>query len=218
MLWYKGWLETRWRLLSALAWAGFGLLPWTPEFDPNRATVLTGMFALILAGAGIVTQRSLRAPAGLHGSTYFTLSLPVSRFRLLAVRAGLGWLEMIAAIAIWCGGIWILYPKAIPTAATTFESAGVVVACASGLYSITLLLGTFLQDQWRAWGSGIVFAALWWLSHHTRLPASANIFRAMGDGLPLVTHTMPWAAMAFSLELAAILFFAALTVVQLREY
>ncbi len=40
----------------------------------------------------------------------------------------------------------------------------------------------------------------------------------MGDGSPQVAHTMPWTAMAFSIGLAAILFFAALKIVQAREY
>ena len=36
---------------------------------------------------------------GLHGSMYFTLSLPVSRFRLFATRAGLGMLEAAGVLA-----------------------------------------------------------------------------------------------------------------------
>ena len=46
--------------------------------------------APLLAGAGIKTQAAFQTVKGLHGSTYFTLSLPVSRFRLLAIRAGIG--------------------------------------------------------------------------------------------------------------------------------
>jgi hypothetical protein len=218
MLLYKGWLETRFRLLFALCWAGFCLLPWVPDYNPNRATVLAAVLSILLAGAGIATQPSFRAPKGLHSSMYFTLSLPVSRFRLLAVRAGLGWLEMTAVIGAWYCGIWILYPAVSRTAAAMFEYAVTVVACASGLYFIAVLLGTFLDEQWRMQCSMVIFPALWWLSNHTPFPASANIFRAMGEGVPLLTHTMPWTAMAFSLELAAILFFAALKVVQMREY
>jgi hypothetical protein len=40
----------------------------------------------------------------------------------------------------------------------------------------------------------------------------------MGEGSPLVAHTMPWATMAFSLGLAAILFIGALKIVQRLEY
>jgi hypothetical protein len=45
-----------------------------------------------------------------------------------------------------------------------------------------------------------------------------NVFWAMGDGSPVLAHTVPWTAMAFALGLAAVLFFAALRVAQHREY
>jgi hypothetical protein len=45
-----------------------------------------------------------------------------------------------------------------------------------------------------------------------------NIIRATEEGSPLVAHTMPWAAMIFALGLAAVLFTAALKVVESREY
>jgi hypothetical protein len=218
MLLYKGWLETRWRLAAALGWAAFGLIPWVPESDARRASTLSAIFALILAGAGIVTERSLRASKGLHGSTYFTLALPVSRVRLFSIRACLGWLEMTAAIGAWYFGIWILYPQAIARAAVTLESAALVVVGASALYSITLLLATFLEDQWRLWGSMAVVAGFLWFSDHSPFPASANIFRAMGDGLHLPGPAAPWTAIAFAVELTAILIFAAVKVVELREY
>ena len=176
--------------------------------------------ALMLAGAGIATQPALQATKGLHGSMYFTLSLPVSRFRLLAVRASIGWFATLGAITVRCCAIWILFPalRAIATPAEMFEYAVALGACASGLYFMSVLLATFLDDLWRVWGSMLVTVALLWLSDNTPLPASANIFRAMGEGSPLIAHSMPWTAMAFSLELAAILFFAALKVVQTREY
>jgi ABC transporter family protein len=93
----------------------------------------------------------------------------------------------------------------------------VLIICASGLYFISVLLATFLDDQWRMYGSMIAFGAFWWLPNHARLPASTNIFRAMMESSPLVAHTMPWTAMAFSLGLAVSLFFAALHVVRTRE-
>jgi hypothetical protein len=229
MLWYKGWRETRFRLLFSLGFIGLMLVQLrsvgvkTP--DGVRAIALIGWIcvasiSIMLAGAGIATQPSFQATKGLHGSILFTLSLPVSRFRLLAVRAGLGWLEMSGAIAaMWCA-MWLLFPllRAAASPEAMIKHTVVLIACASGLYSIVVLLATFLDDQWRLFGSFIVFGALWWLSNHTPLPASANIFRAMSDGSPLIARTVPWMAMAFSLELAAILFFAALKVVQTREY
>ena len=56
------------------------------------------------------------------------------------------------------------------------------------------------------------------LSKAVSVPPSVNIFRAMGASSPLFTHTFPWASMGVSLVAAAILFLAAMRVVQTREY
>ena len=224
MLWYKAWLETRFRLLFSLVVVSFVLaLLYSKKATDARAVVgiaagLAALLCIMLAGAGIATQPAFQATKGLHGSILFTLSMPVSRLRLLVVRAGFGWLEMVGGIAAVCCGMWILFPVGTARALDMLDYAGTLIACASGLYAISVLLATFLDDQWRVWGSGIVFAALWWLLNYTPLPASMNIFRAMGEGSPLVAHTMPWLAMTSSLALAAILFFAAFKVVQHREY
>jgi ABC-2 type transport system permease protein len=230
MLCYKGWLETRFRLLLALGGIGFVLF----MLDSVRPGAKAPVFAIVqnsnpaallvicslLAGAGIATQASFGPSKGLHGSMLFTLSLPVSRFRLLAVRAGIGWLEMAGVIGTLCCGMWLVSPllRTIVTAGEMFAYGGTLLACASAVYFLSVLLATFLEDQWRIWGTMIVYMALWWLSAHTPLPTFADIFGAMGKRSPLIAHTMPWNAIAFSLGLAAILFFAALKVVKTREY
>jgi hypothetical protein len=171
----------------------------------------------ILAGTGIATQAPFQEIKGLQGSTIFTLSMPVTRFRLLTVRSILGWLEMAGLIGAFCFLNWLGVPWLRVTAIEMFEYAATLIACSSTLYFITVLLATFL-DEWRLQGSFIAFAALWWVPSHTPLPAPADIFRAMGDGSPLVAHAIPWATMAFSLALSAVLFFVALKVAQTREY
>ena len=239
MLWdtllYKGWLETRFRLLFVVAFMGvlLALLHSVPAVaaipggripvfgvvlfsNPTFVLMACGM----LAGTGIVTQPSFQASKGLHGSTLVTLSLPVSRFRLLAVRATLGWLEMASVIATFCCGMWFASSqlRGLVTATELFEYAVTLIACASAIYFLSVVLATFLDDQWRLWGTMIGAAALWWLSSRALIPASADMFRAIGEGSPLLAHAMPWTAMAFSLGLAAALFFVAFRVVQRREY
>ena len=225
MLWYKGWLETRFRLLIALGlfgplFAGIASLQPQVQVRAIAFSVTYGVvfISIMLSGAGIATTRSLQATKGLHGSTLFTLSLPVSRFRLLAVRATLGWLEMTGAIGAMCCGLWILFPvlRATVTPEEMLKYTITLVVCTSGLYSIAVLLATFLDNPGRTWGCMLGFGALWWPANH--IPASVNIFRVMDEGSPLITHTMPSTEMAVSLGLAAILFFAALKVVQTREY
>src|ERR1019366_8343206 len=127
MLWYKGWLETRFRILFMLSYAVFPI----PLFTLTQQTVnpahpaslnevagAIGFFALyysiaplMLAGSGIKTQADLQPRKGLHGSMYFTLSLPVSRFRLFATRAGLGMLETAGVLAVAPCAAWIIFPS-----------------------------------------------------------------------------------------------------------
>lgn len=233
MLWYKGWLETRFRLLFLLCFASFllvflhtvGVKPPPPGSRPLSGlpwmvTSFSVVAYAMLAGAGINTQPALQATKGLHGSTLFTLSLPVSRFRLLLVRASVGWIEMSGLIGAMCLGMWFAIPmlREVMTGHKIFEFALTMVFCVSGLYFLSVLLGTLLDDQWRIWGSMIGFGALWLTPNYFHLPHSANIVWAMTEGSPLVAGTIPWSAMAFSLGLAAILFFAALRIAQRREF
>jgi hypothetical protein len=229
MLWYKGWLETRFRLLFVLSISGLVLVmlhsgglkgPAALLALLQGTTMFVALFPAMLAGAGIATQPSFQATRGIHGSMLFTLSLPVSRRRLLAVRASLGWLEIVGGIGILNCGMWVLFPllREATTPEEMFKYSIVLMVCASAFYSISVLLATFLDDLWRVWGSMLTFGAIWWLSTNTPLPPSANIFRAMVKDSPLLAHTMPWTAMAVSLGLAAILFFAALKIVKTREY
>jgi hypothetical protein len=178
------------------------------------------MASSMLAGAGISTQPSLQAAKGLHGSTLFTLSLPVSRLRLLAVRAAIGWFESVAVVAVLSCGIWLKSPllRSTATPVGMLQNAATLIVCTSALYGLSVLLATFLDDQWRTWGTLIAALAFWWPSHKAWLPASIDIVRAIGKDSPIMTHAIPWPAMAFSVALAAAFFVAALKVVQSREY
>jgi len=227
MLWYKGWLETRFRMAFVLVVVAFMLFAQSyggSKGDVRAVILATGtsvwLICIFLAAAGIVTQQSLQAAKGLHGSTLFTLTLPVSRFRLLAVRASLGWLEMAGGIAWICGLLWFLFPviKGRTTPQEMVEYAAVLLVCGSVFYCITVLLATFLDDLWRVWGSFLCYGGIWWLAYKIPAPSSVNFVLAMGDGSPVLAHTMPWTAMAFALGLAGVLFLAAFTVVQHREY
>ena len=227
MLWYKGWLETRFRLVFVLVVIAFMFIAQSSggsKVDLRPTFFFAGMavwmICVFVAAAGMVTQQSLQAAKGLHGSTLFTLSLPVTRLRLLAVRAGLGWLEMAVGVATICCLLWFLFPaiRGMTTRREMAEFAAVLIVCGSAFYCITVLLSVFLDDLWRVWGSFICYGAIWWLSDKIHLPASFNPFVAMGDGSPVYTHAMPWTAMASSLGVAIMLLFAALKVAEAREY
>ena len=229
MLWHKGWLETRYRLLFALAFVAiFQSLQHKLGTTPQgivalvRVTIpiLVVMTYALLGGAGVATQPSFVASKGIHGSTLFTLSLPVSRLRLISVRAAIGWLEGMGVIGVLCCALWFLSPalRAMVDPPAMLQYAATLIGCGSAIYSVSVLLGTFLDDQWRTWGTMLVSTGLWWLSAHALLPSFVDIFGGMGKGSPLIAHTMPWNAIAFSVLLAVVLFFVALRVVRAREY
>jgi hypothetical protein len=234
MVWYKAWLETQFRLLLAVGFLAFFLAFFyltrasaPAAANPAAGAKAVGIFALSqmvvictwLGGAGIATQPAFQMSKGLYGSTQYTLSLPVSRFRLLAVRASLGWLEVAGYFGALCCGMWLIFPRTTGTPVEMFECAVTLLACAAPIYFLSVMMATFLEEQARMVGTMIAFGALWALSSLAPLPASVDIVRSiMGDRSPLITHTLPWAAIAFSLGLATILFFAALKIAQAREY
>jgi hypothetical protein len=233
MLWYKGWLEVRIRLLVSIVVMCFGVyMARTATLTMgtlSRSTVGSLMFGntivvalacLWLAGAGIITQPAFQAVKGIHGSTLFTLSLPVSRLRLLAVRASLGWLLMAGLIGALCGGIsaWSPGVRAMATPAEIFEYGVTLLVCFSAFYFFCVLLATFLEDQWRIVGGAISFMAFRALSKEVALPAFADIYGAVGNYSPLITHAVPWGPVCCALGLSAVLFAVALKIVRVREY
>lgn len=173
-----------------------------------------------LAGTGIRTQSGFQAMQGIHGSMYYTLSLPVSRFRLLGVRTAFGLLETAGIDVIVMGFAWILFPivRANSSPLDLLQLILSAIACTACFFFVSVLLATFLGESWQLFGSLFVIAALRQVAARLALPPSFNVFRFGGDASPLITHTLPWPAMAVSFIVSAILFFAALKIVQNREY
>src|SRR5215471_13895695 len=118
MLLTKGWMETRWRLLSAAVYSLiFIALNYRSAKPPEARTLLTALGliltygVLVLAGSGVKSQAPVGFPEGLAGSTQFTLALPVSRLRLITVRAVLGLCEVLALMVLIACLAWGLFPS-----------------------------------------------------------------------------------------------------------
>src|SRR5262245_12552217 len=147
MLWKKGWYETRIRLLFVLAVvvviavlamspapAGAGSGPLV------GATTIPAMFAaLLLAGAGVKTQLGgLQRSKGLHGSMYYTLSLPVKRTRLFSVRVSLGLAETAVILVLTWSALWLVIPALRLSAIypDMFKQGAVTFFCVTAVYSL----------------------------------------------------------------------------------
>lgn len=235
MLWCKSWLETRYRVVLMVGMTVVMLAMqhssiesmWTKRDAHGVVLGLTYFLELyplvtflVFGGAGITTQ-TMRATKGLHGSMQYTLALPASRLRMLAVRAGIGWVEGAGIIGAVCCVLWRLYPamRTVGTPREMVEYAGTLIACASCAYFLSVLLATFLDDQGRAFVSMFVVLVMWWLAvRGQQFPVAVDIFRAMGKASPLLTHTVSWEPIWFSIGLSVVLFVAALQVARLREY
>jgi hypothetical protein len=230
MLWMKGWLETRWRFFLMLGLAlvtlfmgeqGDGIQ--TVEHARNFASLqwmVSIIGAIQLAGAGIRTQSPFRAKAGLHGSTQYTLSMPVSRSRLLAVRALIGFMETAGIVAFMIVCAWTLFPlvRGNSTLADLIKLLLASVTCVLCFYFVSLTIATVWDEIWQVYGSLFLTVICWMASDKIPFPPSANVFSFSTDASPLVTHILPWPAMVVSLVISVVLFPIAVAVVNSHEY
>ncbi len=143
MLWHKGWLETRYKLVFVLGFIVFilcelrmpqhGTAKMVPMIFQVTVPVFVMAFCSLLAGAGIATQPPLQATKGLQGSMLFTLSLPVTRLRLLAICASIGRLEMAGLVSLLCTAMWIISPplRELVSPFEMVEYAATLIVCAS---------------------------------------------------------------------------------------
>jgi len=183
MLWYKAWLETRWRFAIGfvlLMCSAVGvvivypniaklapLIPsidtsneigrrireaaelsreyrgyvWSQWFRQNLSQTAT-LFAVLL-GSG-----SLLAPGG---AALFTLSLPVSRGRVAAVRAATGLAELFAMVFASSLLVSIVSPavgESYGVASALIHAACAFVVCGV-FFSLAFLISSEFSDIWR---------------------------------------------------------------------
>jgi len=230
MLWYKAWLELRWRFAFLagsilILWLMPYWMPWIASAPVSRMWVgiqlefvLLSIFAAIyMAGTGINTQTTYAATSGFHGSMLFTLSLPVSRWRLLAVRAGLGALMTGAAVILLA---WHTLLHA-PVSANGWQALACitrVLVCTMAVYAVSVLMACVLDEMWAFTGAVMVWSAVFMMQYRSDAVARLSPLR----GLSLISYPvgapMPWAMLAASLVLSGIFLGAALLVLKRKEY
>ena len=116
---------------------------WSQWFQQNMPQMWT-LFAALLGTGGLLSQSS-------GGGTLFTLSLPVSRRRLVAVRSGTGLVELLALALVPS----LLLPLLSPAVGQSYALSDALVhgTClfivGSMFFSLTFLLSTVFGDVWR---------------------------------------------------------------------
>ena len=251
MLWYKSWLETRWRFLIGLGMLicsaatlvltypqVIKLLPmvptnlsgplgerireaaelsrsyrgyiWSQWFRQNLSQWST-LFAILLGTAALLVQ---------SGGDLFTLSLPVSRARLLGVRAATGLAELFAIALIPS----LLIPIVSPAIGESFGVGsaflhGVCVFIATSVFfSIALLLSTVFSDAWRP--LLITFAValgLGLIDQFLRNP-SFSLYGVMIAESYFRSGRVPWSGLLGSAAASMAFFCAAVVNIQRRDF
>jgi len=229
MLWKKGWYETRIRLLFVLAVV---VVIAVLAMDPAPAAAGSGplvvattipamVAALLLAGGGVKTQLGgLQRSKGLHGSMYYTLSLPVTRVRLFSVRVLLGLAEIAVVQVLMFSAIWLVQPaiRVNPARSDMFKHGVAAFCCVTAMYSLGVFFSSFLDDVYQHWATILTVVGTIVILSRVPLPASMDALLVLSLASPLNTHTMPWIAMAVLLGLSGMLLLIALKIVRSLEY
>lgn len=260
MLWYKAWLETRFRFLigavmilglCAFFVIGNPLILWQwnedlrlrPElYNPpwlframedypffiwhflfqDMLQKLWVLFAVLL-GFGGISRESAQGTAG------FTLSLPVSRARLLNVRTATGFLEIVFLGLIPAAAIPLLsliigkpYPILHGLAHSLFLIAG-----GSVFYAMAVFLSALIRDEYTPALIGISVAAIMFFLANPYLDGAEqplflkliDVTRVMSGISAAVNLNFPLlSGLVVSLALASTLFILSRKIVGAADY
>jgi ABC-2 type transport system permease protein len=236
VLWYKAWLETRSRFLTCLVtltifcaiFVGHAQGLIRPEWktDYNRLLFVTQQFivimwilAVVLLGmGGIVRERAI-------GTSSLTLSLPVSRARLLGIRVGVGVLEAIAlAVVPWTTIFLVSSFSRMPILITQVGFyVLLLIGGGSAYFAMAVLVSSLVEGEYTApavaFGlvllTAIVFDA--WLRPF-------NLWRLVSGDFYIDRHTyllswpFPWRGALASMSAAALMLFTSIRVIERREF
>lgn len=254
MLWYKSWLETRWRFLIGLALLlcsaaatvltypkVLQLLTMVPSMELSgeigrrisEAANLSRQFrgyvwsqwfaqnliqlwiilAVVLGSGGLLSQAS--------GGALFTLSLPASRRRLLAVRMSTGLAELLALALVPS----LLIPLLSPAIGQSYAVGDVLIqgAClflaGTVFFSLATLLSTVFGDVWRPLLIALFAAAGLALTGQLVEGFSRfNPIRVMNAEQYFRGGGVPWTGLLLSLVMSAALVYGAALNLARRDF
>jgi hypothetical protein len=254
MLWYKSWLETRWRFLigfvlllivasgtsySYLAVAK--LMPLARTLDTSgeigrrlkeameierefrgfvwwqwfrqNLTQMGTLFAVLLGTGGLLSRSA--------GDALFTLSLPVSRARLLTVRAATGLAELLVLAVVPSLAIPLLAPavgQRYGVADALVHGACMFIA-SSAFFSLAFLLSTVFSDVWRPALLAISVATILAVCELMfRDLAGYGIFGVMSGESYFRGGGAPWGGLLISMAASAAMLYGAALNVARRDF
>jgi hypothetical protein len=252
MLWYKSWLETRWRFFIGLGLfmlsAGgivyvypqvMKLIPrlgdletsgplgerikeavtlqrdyrgyiWS-QWNRQNLTQMATLFAVILGSGGPYAQRS----------ELFTLSLPVSRRRLVTVRALAGLGELLAII-VGSFVVILLFSPSVGqsySVATALVHAGCAFVASAAFFSLAALLSTSFSDIWRPLLIACAVAVVLWVAGQVIQDLNPySVFTLMNGEKYFRSGQVPWVGLFVTAALSAAMLYAAVINIERRDF
>ena len=207
-----GEIGRRIREAAALAGSYSGYI-WSQWYRQNLVQVWT-VFAALLGTGGLLSKAS-------SGGALFTLSMPISRRRVLAIRAATG----LAEVAMLAFVPSLLVPLLSPAVG---ESYGVATALGFSVglflagavfYCLAFFLSTIFSDIWRPALIALSIAAVIALyEQFWRESLPYGPFHLMSGDAFFRTGHLPWLGLASTSALSAVMFYAASVTVANRDF
>jgi hypothetical protein len=255
MLWYRSWLETRWRFvigaaLLPLSAAGsvlayprvIKLLPLASQVDPNDAigqrvleaaqvmatyrgyiwaqwfaqnmTQQWTLFAVLLGTGGLLAQTS-------GGGALFTLSLPVTRDRVVGARALIGLAELFVLAVVPS----LLIPLLSPAVAQRYSvvdalaHAAFIFVGGSLFFSLAFFFSSVFHDVWRPLLIVVgVCIVLGLVDAVVRDTSRFSPFGLMNGESYFRGEGMPWIGLLVSVVVSSVLLFAAIRNIARQDF
>lgn len=241
---YKAWLETRWRFLAAL-----GLLTVITLYAVLQARniihdreefrhehILYAQYIWILLYKGFlqalwILSAVMLGMGGLWrekatGVAGFTLSLPVSRRRLVLVRALVGAAEAITLAVVPSIMIWIfsaLAGNSYPLSEALLHSA-LMVGGGLIFYGLGLLLSHLMQGEFSVPTLALGVCLVSYITFQALRLETYNPFDLMSGRHYLDPQTfllnaqLPWLPLSITLLITALMIFASARIAESRDF
>jgi ABC-2 type transport system permease protein len=242
VLWYKAWLETRGRFLACLitltlfcfifvhhaqeiAFRGDGLSRPGGPADFHRLLYVNQQFlvimwvvsAVLLGMGGLVREKAV-------GVSTFTLSLPVSRARLFAVRVATGTFQAAAlAILPWCA-VFLASSSAGMPIRLSQVSLYILLLLLGGLsyFAMAILVSSFVEGEYTAPAISFGVVLLTAIAFDAWL-RPFSLWRLIAGDLSIDRHTFllasfPWRGVSASLTAALLMLLLSLHRIRHRDF
>jgi hypothetical protein len=147
----------------------------------------------------------------------FTLSLPISRRKLLFARAGLGELLTCILVIVMSGYILYLRPEATSVLQALVYLTRTIV-CTMAIYLFSVLLSCVLDETWHVTGAFLFWLSLFLLQSKFEWLARVSPLRGLSLNCYPITAPIPWAPIAGSLAFSVVCLCASVFVLRRKEY